>query len=198
MTSETGDMQAVMDLVWQHLLPAMQAQALPEDPAAQAQLAQRLAGLALPTPPTGTPPMPVTHISGRTYRLDANPYRLKTLAIDFSDSGCVLTLAVGSKLHQLHCGHGQWIAGKTRLPFLEATMVQPGPLRHTVRVAAAGGWAADGSYAIHLRFLETPHGEHFTLHFAGDQVQMSVRSSMVPPDHPTAEQAERRWQGTAD
>ena len=44
-TAETGDMQAELNVVWDKLLPALQAQPLPANPAAQAQLQQVLAGL---------------------------------------------------------------------------------------------------------------------------------------------------------
>jgi len=46
-TGGLGDMQAVLDLVWTHLLPAMASKALPEDAGAHAALVSRLAGLAL-------------------------------------------------------------------------------------------------------------------------------------------------------
>ncbi|MGN0846144.1 MAG: serine hydrolase domain-containing protein, partial [Kiritimatiellia bacterium] len=44
-----GPMNKELDLVWKHLLPAMQAGALPENPAAQKALADRCARLALKT-----------------------------------------------------------------------------------------------------------------------------------------------------
>ena len=47
-TSGVDDMQAVLNLVWEHLLPAFGDTALPEDPEAQSALTQRLAALSLP------------------------------------------------------------------------------------------------------------------------------------------------------
>ena len=49
-TSECGNMQGQLDLVWQHLLPAMQERPLPENRPSQAQLQQRLGSLALSMP----------------------------------------------------------------------------------------------------------------------------------------------------
>ena len=51
-TSGVRDMQAVMDLVWNALLPAMQPRALPANPVAARRLAATLARLQL-RPPAG-------------------------------------------------------------------------------------------------------------------------------------------------
>ena len=50
MTAESHDLQGQLDLVWDHLLPAMQAQPLAANSAAQTRLNRTLAGLALPLP----------------------------------------------------------------------------------------------------------------------------------------------------
>jgi CubicO group peptidase (beta-lactamase class C family) len=60
-TAETSDMQGELDLVWQHLLPAMKPQPLPRDPQSQDELRRTLSSLAL-TPPKGQSSSP---LSGR-------------------------------------------------------------------------------------------------------------------------------------
>ena len=47
-TANHGNMQAELDAIWDHLLPAFQAKALPEDAAAQEKLNQVIAGLVVP------------------------------------------------------------------------------------------------------------------------------------------------------
>ena len=46
-TSETLDMQGILDLVWEHILPAIKQQALPANAASDSALKQRMAALAL-------------------------------------------------------------------------------------------------------------------------------------------------------
>jgi len=46
-TSRVDDMQAVLNVVWQRLLPTLGAHRLPDNPAAQARLADKLSGLSL-------------------------------------------------------------------------------------------------------------------------------------------------------
>ena len=48
MTADTKDMQGQLNLVWDHLLPALRAEPLPADPGAAASLAGLLSGLAVP------------------------------------------------------------------------------------------------------------------------------------------------------
>jgi hypothetical protein len=52
-TSGLNDMQAVLNVVWDCLLPAMGSAALPADEVTQAALAIKLANLALPLPEGG-------------------------------------------------------------------------------------------------------------------------------------------------
>ncbi len=53
-TSQTGNMQGVLDLVWEHLLPAMHDGALPANAAGIAALHRRIEKLALPVPAKNT------------------------------------------------------------------------------------------------------------------------------------------------
>ncbi len=48
-TAQTGNMQAQLDLVWEHLLPALQKDALPANPEEQARLKTILAELKVPS-----------------------------------------------------------------------------------------------------------------------------------------------------
>ena len=49
-TAGTRDLGGVLNLIWDHLLPAMSPSPLPDDAAAQEQLRVRLATLSLPAP----------------------------------------------------------------------------------------------------------------------------------------------------
>ncbi len=65
-TSGVDDMQAVLNVAWQHLLPALGPLPLPENPAGQASLADKLSGLALrPTQGQALTPAALT-LSGKT------------------------------------------------------------------------------------------------------------------------------------
>ena len=91
-TSGVRDMQAVLNLVWEHLLPAMKAAApLPADAPAQDRLAKKLASLSLPPQP-GRPTSPTARrVSGRVFELPKNDDGIEAVAVDL---GQETTLAV--------------------------------------------------------------------------------------------------------
>jgi hypothetical protein len=82
-TSETGDMQGELDLVWENLLPAMKDGPLPGDKEAQTRLRHTLAALALP-PTQGLPASPLApKISGKTFQTEANPAGVQSVSFRF-------------------------------------------------------------------------------------------------------------------
>src|SRR5262245_29157942 len=85
------NMPAVLDKVWEHLLPAMQPHALPPDSHAYDELSNKLAALSLPLP-EGQPSSPkAEQWSGKTYILEQNELQLERVAIEFAGARSVLT-----------------------------------------------------------------------------------------------------------
>ncbi|MFF1302028.1 serine hydrolase domain-containing protein [Streptomyces sp. NPDC058307] len=138
-TSETEDMQKVLDLVWEHLLPAFGAGPLPGGGAADAALADRLARLALP-PAEGKPaPKGSTGVFTPAGGTCAGQPTLTAIEVDpggrvtLVDDGDRLDLALGA-------GQGGWTVVDEPVP-----------------VAVSGGWSDAENLAFDLAFLETPH-----------------------------------------
>lgn len=159
-TAGTPTMQRVLDLAWEHLLPAMQAGALPADADATARLAARLAGLQIPLPSGAATSPLVAQVGGRTYRMADNDQGIRRVTLEFVDDQAQLTVQVGRARHRIAVGHGAWILGKSRYDL--------NPWEATRRVAAAGAWRTDDVYTVRLIFYETPFAPTLTLRFAGD------------------------------
>ena len=137
------EMQTVLDLVWKYLLPAMQPTALPANPSAKQELAQKLARLELP-PVAGQPTTAKTsQLSGQRFLFDANPQKIKAISFDFDQDGCVLTMEDERGSHKVECGNGTWRLGTTTLN------------RGERRVGACGGWTTEATYRIQLRYRTT-------------------------------------------
>lgn len=112
-TSGLRDMQEILDLVWEHLLPAMHDTPLPADPAAQEALAAKLASLALPIP-TGAATSPVaTAIAGTTFALAENAHGARTLAIEPAGNRLSLKLVSDRDTLAVEAGHEAWLAGRS-------------------------------------------------------------------------------------
>jgi hypothetical protein len=153
-------MQAVLNLVWDVLLPAMKAEPLRADPAGHDALMRALGHLAL-TPVRGeesvaTPvPWPT-----RTYRFPTNDQKLETLTLEPGPEGAAtLVLRLGGAEQRIACGHGEWRKGRVTLGTFPE---QP--------VAASGAWTASDTYSAKLVFYETPFSLTLHLRFAGDEV----------------------------
>ncbi|MEE4194375.1 MAG: serine hydrolase [Anaerolineae bacterium] len=197
-TSDTGDMQGILDLVWAHLLPAMQAEALPQSEV-QPELEKRLKALALPIPLKAAHPANPEKFSGKTFVFAENRTGLRSAAFTFSADGCQLTLEDSSGLHTIPIGNGAWEINIDRLSFLHPTLLQLSmgvPLQEKVKFAAAGGWSEDGTYAVTLQYLETPHHELLSACFGEDTLTLEVHNSMVDPQNPMAAQMETVFTGT--
>lgn len=174
-TSGVRDMQAVLDLVWAHLLPAMGAEPLPADPASQAALAERLVGLALP-PAAGEATSPVAaQIRGRRWSMDEGSPGIKSLVLDFAPGECTLTVRDGAGQHKLSCGLGAWREGVTTLDIAAARTLRRGAVGRPV--AASAAWLDPNTLAIKLCLYETPFHPTLTCRFEGDTCRFSFVSN---------------------
>lgn len=180
-TSETKDMQGELDLVWEHLLPAMQEKPLPADAASQARLQQTLASLALPLPQGQTTSPVAARISGRSFRLEANELGLRSATFAFRNQGCLFTLQEAQGVYPIVCGVGCWQHGETALPGTPPRLVSGGaPKPGTKSKLVAGGvWKDENTFEVMLRYYETPHHDTVTCRFEGDKVTVAFMNSIA-------------------
>jgi CubicO group peptidase (beta-lactamase class C family) len=161
-TSGLGPMQPPLDVVWTHLLPALGPAPLPENPAAQAALAARLAGLALPLAQGQPTPALAAQITGRDYAIAPNALGITAIRFQFTAEGCALTIRNGSGEHRITAGDGAWQRGTTT--FGERPGTHP--------VAAAGAWLTPDSYRLTVYYTATPFRVTATFRFAGDRLEV--------------------------
>ncbi|HYF66161.1 MAG TPA: serine hydrolase, partial [Herpetosiphonaceae bacterium] len=163
-TGGVGDMQAVLNLAWDILLPAMGPDALPENPDAHERLLGKLRELNLPVI-AGRHSSPLTgQVSGREYRFEPNPLGVESMRLDFDGSGSTWTVRDGRGEHQIAAGHGEERRGTT-------TIDPNGP----ARIAATGAWISDDTYVVKGYFYESPFNSTITWRFAGDELRCVYR-----------------------
>ncbi len=108
MTSGVQNMQHVLDLVWEHLLPAFGDAALPENAATQEALAARLAELSLPIA-DGAPTSDLTStISGTTYAIEPNDFGIERISLRFDGENATVTFTDAHRELPITVGHGAW------------------------------------------------------------------------------------------
>lgn len=138
-TSEVTDMQEVLDHLWQHLLPAIDATPNPE---ADAELASRLANLQH-LPLAGPERRPALTLPRDPSSQLPEDFRAATLAP--ADDGHLLRFDHPDGELVTQIGDGKWLES--------SWPTKRGP---EVVVAGSGGWR-DGVFTAELRLVETPH-----------------------------------------
>jgi CubicO group peptidase (beta-lactamase class C family) len=181
MTGESSNMQGELDLVWEHLLPAMKDKPLPADRPLQEQLRLSLASLAL-APPGGNPSSPTAgRVSGKTFKIEGNELRLRSASFVFQNGACRFTMADGQDDYPIACGLGRWQRGETALPGTPPRIISGGAPRRGTRskIAASGTWKDGNTFEMTWRYYETPHHDTVTCRFDGGQVRISFLSSIA-------------------
>jgi hypothetical protein len=166
-TSGVRDMQSVMNLVWDRLLPAMQSAAVPEDDAAQRALKTTLAGLAVHTP-AGKPTSPLARaISGRWYELGENPRGLRAVSLDLTSKTPTLLVRTATGETRTPLGLGGWARATVGFANgIERMLSVP----ERPQVAASGAWTADSVFRVKLVAPETPFYSTLDFHFDGNRL----------------------------
>lgn len=182
-TSATPDMQGLLNLVWEHLLPGMRDKPLPAHASASAQLGEQLAALTLPLP-SGSKTSPVSaKVNGRSFALESNTIDAKSIALRFAGDACKFELTTAAGRFDIDCGIGRWVDGATSMPgtppeiseFIGAP-VGPQP---PAKVGAAGAWKDDNTFQMQWRFYGTPHHDVVTCRFDGDRMQVEFKNSIT-------------------
>ncbi|WKK70759.1 serine hydrolase domain-containing protein [Rathayibacter oskolensis] len=136
-TGQTAETETLLQLVWQHLLPAIGRESSAE---ADQRLTARLASLALP-PLEGLTGAPAPGRFEPAPGSDAPS--LTAVEVSAAADGWTLALIEGEGRLLLSPGSGEWTT--------------------TEAIAASAGRSSDGVLLVDLVFLETPHRLHLAL-----------------------------------
>lgn len=177
-TSGTFNLQGILDIVWQHLLPALEDEPLPDDAAAHAALNERLAALRLPPVHGERTASVASRLTERSFRIAPNDEQVEAIAFAFGEDRCVLSIQTSRGRQQISCGYGTWIRGEAAL---ERAAVG--------RVAASGAWTDEQTYDMQLWWYETPFGRTLTCRFDGDRliVDQQANASFGSTERPRLE-----------
>ena len=168
-TSGVKDMQAVLNVVWDKLLPALKSDPLPENESARQALAARLGRLTMPPVEGSGSPGAVAKVSGKTYTFPANGGKLEAVTLQGDDKGDETTLVarIGGDDRRIVCPRGAWRKGRFALGTLPE---QP--------AAATGAWTGDDTFTAKVCFPETPFTQTVRLKFQGDEVTVESEANV--------------------
>ena len=166
-TSGVRNMQTVLDLVWDKLLPAIKDAPLAPDNAARMKLERRVRGLSLPTPEGAGSGSPVL---SKTYTFPANERKLEAITLESAgnDDAVTLVARIDGAERRIACGHGAWRKGRMAWGRLAE---QP--------VASSGAWTEADTFTAKLCFYETPYIVTIRLKFSGQDVQYDAEANVA-------------------
>lgn len=170
-TSGTSNMQAVLDVVWDKLLPAMNAAPLTDDEESYRKLQAKVKNLTLRTPKVAASAHLPQDVSAKTYRFPTNEQKLETLRVEFENESSPVTLVFqysGGEKKRITCGQGEWKKGRMAIGQLPE---QP--------AAASGAWTGDGEYTAKICLYETPFVFTFRLRFEDKQLRFNSSANVA-------------------
>lgn len=185
-TSGVRNMQSVMDLVWDKLLPAMASGGLPDDAEAQRALKAKLTTLMVRVPP-GKPASTLTaSVSRRWYALPSNDRGIQAIALDFTPASQALLVRTAAGEIRTPMGIGTWARGRTGFANGMNTFLS---VPSTPEIAASGAWTADSIFTLKLLAPETPFYSTLSFRFDGERLILDTEYNVAfgPTRRPTLE-----------
>ena len=184
-TGESFDLDASLDLVWSHILPAMTKGELPADTLAQGKLEEKLKRLVLDPPKLNTSSLMAEKLSGKVFTLEPNDFIAKSISFTFVDNACIFRVTHEKTEHQVIAYTNNWlITEKFKTQMLFPMNGRP---EVTTSLAASITWQDDRTLIMTLRYTETAHSDRITFAFIGNKVTISFLNSVSSGNPESAE-----------
>lgn len=150
---DVTDMQRVLDIVWDRMLPAFAKAALPEDAASAAALRDRTATLALK--PVAGARAGGDEFLGKVFPFKEAPAGIKDMRLDRTSDGWTFRVTTPAGVQAVPVGFGSWARGRMR--FSTRKHEPLGEIVGEREVATSAAVQGDGSIALRMHLLGGTH-----------------------------------------
>lgn len=169
-TSGLGDMQAVLDRVWENVLPAVGGTSPRK---VRNALADRLHGLVIKTVPGSRSSVRAASALGRTVRLAPNDAGWESLRLEENaGGGWDMAWMIRGRETRIRCGHGSWTRSQGVLGLSPRGGL--GPLG-SEPLAASAAWTSDDTFSATIHVCSTPFRAHVSVQCDGHGVRVEAR-----------------------
>ena len=153
-TAGSDNLQGILDVVWEYLLPVMKEGSLPPDDAGLELLHQKQQGLAI-SYVAGEESSPLaSDISGKVFLLEENTGSIKSISFNFESSPVEITIITDQGENTISAAY---------------TDMEKGILTNSQlvsdKVAVNGAWESPDTYVVNLIYYETPQSVKHTFTF---------------------------------
>jgi len=173
-TSGVKDMQAVLNVIWDKLLPALQPKKLKANTAAAQQLKEKLARLEVRTAQGSATSSLADKVLNRKFVFPVNDQKVESVAlISNAARTLTLTIRIAGNEAKIPCGHLEWKKGRAPVMGNRLSQLPDEP------TAGSFAWSDDDTCVIKLCAYETPFHTTFTLKFDGDQLTLDSEANVA-------------------
>jgi hypothetical protein len=175
-TAETSNMQDELNLVWDNLFPTLGDKKLPADEETLTNLRKKLSSLALPVNRINAASPIEDNISGKTFVLEPNYMKMKSISLRFAENMCNVSLKIDSSDYMISFAEGKLQTGETMLPGpnLIPNKIMTGLL--PFKIAASYTWLDDNKLELTIRYFETAHSEKIICSFDKNKISISIKT----------------------
>ncbi len=160
-TSCLGNMQELLNVFWDELIPHLHDEPLPENPEDYQKLQKYAAKWNILPQETVIPENPV----GACFRFQDNPAGIRQCEISFGEQCCSLTFLTNQGMEQLRAGFGHF-----EYSVLQLTDLQPHP------VAAYAVWTGKDTLEIHSFICDGTYRDIWTVKYSDVEEPLKNRS----------------------
>ena len=153
-TSGSDDLQGILNVVWDHLLPAMEMAPLQPDEAGLELLHQKQQGLAISFVAGKESSTLASDISGKVYHLEENTRSIKSISFNFENSPVEITIVTDQGKNTISAAYTDMEKG-----------ILPNSQLVSDKVAVNGAWESPDTYVVNLIYYETPQSVKHTFTF---------------------------------
>ena len=175
-TSESWDMQKSMTTVWENLLPAIQAGALPENNTELNALKTALKNLALPVVKGSLSSSLTSKYQDKKFMLQSNDFGATWLSFAFTKQACTLTISTSKNTVSLQFGWEEWLTNKENAVYIFPVS---GRIHMPSKMAGTATWINENTLQLNARFVDAMHGDTITCSFTDNQLTVSFLNSVA-------------------
>jgi hypothetical protein len=178
-TSETKDMGASMQLVWDHILPAMEdVKSKPENKETTQKLMALTSQLSLPIngSESGDALSPIA--GKRSYTFNENKLNAQKVSFSFDKDECEVTIVENGNTTRIKSGYRRWLtADNKRQP--NTLFALPGRALIGSMFSSNYYWSEQNKLVMTLKYVENAHADIFTFLFSDGKMEMSFNNSVA-------------------
>lgn len=178
-TSESKDMQQSMNLIWEHLLPALKGdEEIPDNESDTYELKTQISNLTIPVYHRNKHSDQFDKINANTYTFEPNKSNVESIKFGFSEDSYSVSLKSKEELLTFDCGIEEWKNSHAQMSINSSLFVLPNDKSLNSKVAATATWENDQTLIIDLKYIEGIHGDRWTCKFEGDKLKITFKNSV--------------------